>query len=116
LHFTLRSQAQKADGTGMNKRNRVRFKTDLTVKVTCLTPPGTSTKGRLANLSAHGLSLILRHELAAGSAVKVEWDNAYFVGELVYCQPYGDEFLAGLEVEDSVYDTARAVLSSKNVM
>jgi c-di-GMP-binding flagellar brake protein YcgR len=100
----------------MNRRNRVRFKTDLTVKVTCLNPPGTSTKGRLADLSAHGFSLILRRELAAGSAVQVEWDNADFVGELIYCQPYGDEFLAGVEVEDSVYDTARAALSSKNVM
>lgn len=100
----------------MNRRNRVRFKTDMTVTVTCLNPPGTSAKGRLANLSAHGLSLILRRELAAGSAVKVEWENADFVGELVYCQPYGDEFLAGVEVEDPVYDTAKAALTGKHVM
>jgi hypothetical protein len=100
----------------MNRRNRVRFKTDLSVKVTCLNPQGTSTKGRLANLSAHGLSLILQRELAAGSSVKVEWDKADFVGELVYCQPYGDEFLAGLEVEAAVYDTAKAALSGKSLM
>jgi hypothetical protein len=64
-------------------------------------------RARLADLSVHGLSLILKEELPAASLVKVEWGTATFVGELVYCRPHGSEFLAGLRVEDPVYETAR---------
>ena len=39
--------------------------------------------------------------------VRVEWGTETFMGELVYCQSRGDEFLIGLKVEDSVYETAR---------
>ena len=76
----------------------------MTVKVTCLQYPGHSHRGRLVNLSAHGLSLILGNELPTGAAAKVEWGSACFVGEIVYCQPYRQEFLLGLSVDDPVYD------------
>jgi len=66
-----------------------------------------SCKARLADLSVHGLSLILKEKLPVPSVVRVEWGTVTFVGELVYCQPHGQEFLAGLKVEDSVYETAR---------
>lgn len=92
----------------MNRRNRLRFVTDLTVKVTCLQYPAHSHKGRLANLSAHGLSLILGDQLPTGIAAKVEWGSADFVGEIVYCQPYGQEFLLGLSVDDPVYDATKS--------
>jgi hypothetical protein len=95
-------------------RSRVRFKTDITAKVTCLNSPGPSIKGRLANLSAHGLSLILSRELPAGSAVRVEWGNTKFMGEVIYCLPYKDEFLVGLRVEDPVYDSGKASQSERN--
>jgi len=93
----------------MNKRERLRFKTDITVQVTCLDYPGASIKGRLADLSAHGLSLILDRELAAGSAIRVEWGETALVGESVYCQPRGREFLIGLKVNDPVYDARKPV-------
>jgi hypothetical protein len=59
----------------------------------------------------HGLRLILKDKLPVGSSVKVEWKSAIFVGELIYCQPHGREFLAGLKVEDSVYETAKKYVS-----
>jgi hypothetical protein len=91
----------------MNKRNRTRFKTDLTVTVRCLDSLSESYKARLADLSVHGLRLILKEKLPPASLVKVEWGTATFTGELVYCYPHGSEFLAGLKVEDPVYETAR---------
>jgi hypothetical protein len=66
-----------------------------------------SCKARLADLSVHGLSLIIKEKLPPASVVKVEWGIVQFVGELVYCQPRGNEFLAGLKVDDPVYETAR---------
>jgi hypothetical protein len=80
----------------------------MTVKVTCLQNPGHCQKGRLANLSAHGLSLILSDGLPTGAAAKVEWGSANFVGEIIYCQPYLQEFLLGLRVDDPVYDATKS--------
>ncbi len=95
----------------MNRRSRTRFKTDLTVNVTCPDLPGSSVKARLADLSVHGLSLIINEELNVGSLLKVEWGNVTFMGELIYCQPHGQEFLVGLKVEDPVYETAKKYAS-----
>jgi hypothetical protein len=80
----------------------------MTVKVTCLQTPDRSQKGRLANLSAHGLSLILSSELPTGTVAKVEWGSTNFVGEIIYCQPYLQEFLLGLRVNDPVYDATKS--------
>jgi hypothetical protein len=95
----------------MNRRSRTRFKTDLTVNVTCPDLPGSTIKARLADLSVHGLSLILSEELNIGSLLKVEWGTVTFMGELIYCQPHGQEFLVGLKVEDPVYETAKKYAS-----
>ncbi len=100
----------------MNKRSRVRFISDIPVKVTSLTPPGPPIKGRLANLSAHGLSVIVTRELPPASTIKVEWGEYEFIGELIYCQPHGKEFMAGLTVEAPVYDTKKPAAASKSLM
>jgi hypothetical protein len=91
----------------MNRRSRTRFKTDLTVFATSPDLPDVPIKARLADLSVHGLSLILNKQLRVGSIVRVEWGSANFIGELIHCQPQGKEFLVGLKVEDSVYETAK---------
>ena len=91
----------------MNRRSRTRFKTDLTVKVSCADFHIGNGKARLADLSVHGLSLIIEEKLPSASEVKVEWGTVTFMGELVYCQPHGHEFLIGLKVDDPVYETAR---------
>jgi hypothetical protein len=95
----------------MNRRSRTRFRTDLTVNVICSDLPGGSIKARLANLSVHGLSLILSKKLHVGSMARVEWGSDAFVGEVVYCQSHGKEILVGLKVEDSVYETAKKYAS-----
>ena len=94
----------QADGIRMNRRSRLRFKTDITVTITLLEQPGGTAKGRLKNLSAHGLSVILGEQLAPDSFVKVEWGNKGFNGRLIYCKQEGKEFLTGFEVSDHVYD------------
>lgn len=91
----------------MNRRSRTRFRTDLTANVTCSELPGGHCRARLADLSVHGLSLILHDKLPVATIVKVEWGTATFMGEVIYCKPHGREILIGLKVEDSVYETAR---------
>lgn len=91
----------------MNRRNRARFKTDMTARVTCPELGSGPIKGRLADLSVHGISLILKRELPVGARVKVEWGSATYEGELIHCRARGDEFIAGLKVDDPVYATTR---------
>jgi hypothetical protein len=95
----------------MNRRSRTRFKTDLTAVVTCSDLPDMPAKARLANLSVHGISLILNRKLHVGSLAKVEWGNVTFMGEVVYCKPHGNEVLVGLKVDDPVYETAKKYAS-----
>ena len=92
----------------MNRRNRLRFSTDMIATVTGVNEPDVSIKGRLANLSAHGVSLILPDELPSGIAVNVEWGESRVRGRLVYCQLYGNEYRAGVQVEDPIYDATLA--------
>ncbi len=92
----------------MNRRNRLRFSTDMIATITSVDDPDISMKGRLQNLSAHGLSLIVPGEIPTGIIVKVEWGTFHVQGQLLYCQPYGKEYRAGLEVEDSIYDATFA--------
>ena len=92
----------------MNRRNRTRFKTDITVNLTCHEiNKSYKGKARLADLSAYGLSLILKDDLPIGTTVKVEWGQSVRDGELIYCKPHGREFLAGFKVEDPVYEITR---------
>jgi hypothetical protein len=79
----------------------------LTANVTCHEFPEYSARARLANISVHGLSLILDRKLHVGSTAKVEWGSTTFTGEVVYCQPHGNEVLVGLKVDDPVYETAK---------
>ena len=95
----------------MNRRNRTRFRTDLTANVTCNDLSDSSAKARLANISVHGLSLILNKKLSVGSLAKVEWGSVTFVGEVVYCKPHGKEVIVGLKVDDPVYETAKKYAS-----
>lgn len=79
--------------------------------ITSVDEPGILMKGRLANLSAHGISLIVPGNLFSGSTVKVEWGTSQVIGRIVYCQPYGNEYRTGLQVKDPIYD---ASLAQKN--
>ncbi|MEJ2110101.1 MAG: PilZ domain-containing protein [Acidobacteriota bacterium] len=90
----------------MNRRNRLRFSTDMIATITGVDEPGISLKGRLANVSAHGLSLIVSSRIPTGIPVKVEWGTSRVVGDLVYCKPYGEEYRAGVQVDDPIYDAA----------
>ena len=76
--------------------------------ITGVDDPDISMKGRLQNLSAHGISLIVPGEIPSGIPVRVEWGTFHVQGQLVYCKPYGKEYRAGLEIEDSIYDATLA--------
>lgn len=98
-----------ADGNYMNRRDRLRFSTDMIATVTGIDEPEISCKGRLANVSAHGLSLILSDSIPSGIAVKVQWGTSLVIGQLLYCELYKDEYRAGVQVQDPIYDSAHTL-------
>jgi len=98
----------------MNRRSRLRFRTDISVTVTLFEQPGVSFKGRLKNLSAHGLSVILSEELPPNSCARIEWGDASFDGRWIYCERQRSEFLVGFEVAGHVYDARQKTLIEEN--
>jgi hypothetical protein len=87
------------------RRREIRFEIDQPVTVSNLEHRGTPLEGRLANVSANGIRLMLYRKLDPGTMVKVEWGNTLLLGEIIYCKAEGSEFAAGLELEDALYET-----------
>ena len=105
------------DLSGMEHRRREpRFEIDQPVTVKNLEQPGPVILGHLLNFSAQGTRILLEHEISPGTLVKVEWGGTILLGEVVYCQPQGSEFAAGLELEDALYETESflAMLETKS--
>jgi hypothetical protein len=83
------------------------------VTITGVDDPDVSMKGRIANLSAHGLSLILPGKVPSDITVNAEWGEYHVQGRLIYCRPYGNEYRVGLQVEDPIYEHTLAVKNGK---
>jgi hypothetical protein len=94
-----------ADVTNMEYRRREpRFETDQLVSVTNLEQPGLPVLGRLVNFSARGTKMRLSSEIRPGTMVKVDLGGTILLGEIIYCKSQGQEFAAGMELEDALYE------------
>ena len=56
--------------------------------------------GRVTDFSEHGFRLSVHESLPIRSLVRIEWHGVLLLGEVTYCRPEGDEFVAGCEVEE----------------
>ena len=57
----------------------------------------------MVNFSGTGLGLLLESGIPPGTAVKVETEDILLLGEIMYCDPRGDKFTAGLELQHALY-------------
>ena len=80
----------------------------MVATITGIDEPGVSAKGRLSNLSAHGLSLIVPGAVPTGITASVEWGQSRINGKIVYCRFHGNEFRVGLAVDGPIYDATLA--------
>ena len=94
----------------MDHRRFPRYEADEGVRIICLTQPRDTFAGRLENISPFGVRLACPRNLPVGSLIKVELDEAILLGEVIYCQSQGQEYLTGLEVEEIVYQAELAVV------
>ena len=92
----------------MDLRRHPRFQTDEELKVTLLDRPQDSLVGKLQDASDFGVGITLTQELAVGLLVRVEWSDTLLLGEVIHCQRQGDEFIAGIEVDEVIDKTMLA--------
>ena len=97
----MRSKVRRdrADKEFMEQRAEARFAIDQSVAVIVLGGKEIREKAHVRNVSPAGLQLISDRVIPAGSAIKIELDNALALGELMYCVAEGDHSVLGVKLE-----------------
>jgi hypothetical protein len=54
---------------------------------------------QIADISGHGMALLLPSPVPPGSAIKIEFGDALVLGEISYCTPRDGGYRAGLVVK-----------------
>lgn len=60
------------------------------------------TRLRILNVSSRGIQITLDERVEPATTVEIEAGDACFLGEVIYCEPLGDGFVAGVEVEHAL--------------
>ena len=87
------------DTADMDLRRFPRFDANQEVKITLRNQPMSPIVGRVLDFSEHGVRLSVHERLPVRSLVQIEWRGTVLLGEVTYCRPAEDEFVAGCEVE-----------------
>ena len=94
----------------MDKRRQSRISRDEPVTVTVLGADAMRHDARFSartrNLSGRGLVLDMPHPPPIGAALKIQVADTILLGEVVYCQPQGDSYKVGVELDQVVNDIA----------
>ena len=86
----------------MNQRLEARIPADRAVAVTLLGDIETTLKARVKDMSGRGIGLELEHAVSAGTALRIELDDALMLGEVVYCRRDGASFTMGVRLEQAL--------------
>lgn len=91
----------------MNQRRETRVQANhvqanQSVAITLFGEPDIRLWGRIRNISGRGIGLEMEGPVAAGTALKVELDDALLLGEVIYCRPDESVFYVGVELEHAL--------------
>lgn len=89
----------------MELRREPRFETPQPVRLTVLGDQQTELFGNVVNLSGTGMRLIVNGAIPQGTAVKLELEERLLLAEVCYCEPMGDDYAVGLNLEQSLVHT-----------
>lgn len=85
------------------RRKEPRLITSTPVTITVLgTPPQDPICGQLLNISGSGMLLRLPQAVPANSPVKIEGNDALFLGEVCRCDSDADRYLVAVQVRHSL--------------
>jgi hypothetical protein len=88
----------------MDLRTENRVPVQRPVKLTVLGDQPQEFEAFLNNVSGRGLRVVVDAPVAPDSAVRVDLDDSMILGEVCYCEPCGNQWALGLEMEQSLSD------------
>lgn len=91
-----------ADMMPMKERREPRFEIDQSIWITVFGEPDIQLPARIVNVSGRGIGLAMDGPVAAGSALKLEWEDTLLLGEVIYCRQDRESFYLGIELEQSL--------------
>lgn len=94
------SGAPRPDGQRPDRRKEIRAPLNTPVWLRVLTYSSPVIEGRIVNISKHGMKLHLPQRLAPGVAVQLRMGGKIVLAEVRHCSAIGDEFQAGVEIQD----------------
>ena len=87
-----------------NRRKFPRFPTDELVAVTLLGTLPIKMTGRVVDLSAKGLRLVLKEEVATSTPIRVDGFNTMLLGEVCYCRFEDGGWQTGVMLEHFIWN------------
>lgn len=101
-HISLNFPSLPADMLIMNQRREPRFETDQSIWITLFGEPDIRLPARIKNVSPRGVGLALQGPVAIGVALKIELDDGFLLGEVIYCREDEDSYYVGVELEQAL--------------
>ena len=92
------------------------LKADSPVQVTVLDETGAVSSGRVTQSSSEIVDLLVEKPANPGAAVKLEGDDALFLGEVSSCRPEGSSFVMTVELHHALYNTRELALLAKRLL
>jgi hypothetical protein len=83
----------------MDKRSEPRCAVDETVAITTLGSSSFRQRGWVKNVSANGLGVLVKTEIPAGTAVRVDCEDAILLGEAMFCRSMEEGYFVGVQLE-----------------
>ena len=83
----------------MDQRREPRFAANQSITVKLLGKDARTENATVRNASSRGLAITLPNPIAPATALKIEFEDSFVLGEAVYCRPESDSYLVGVELD-----------------
>jgi c-di-GMP-binding flagellar brake protein YcgR len=83
----------------MERRREPRISSSQLVWLTVLGENEVRCRATTIDLSGRGMKLMVAWRLSQDAAVKIEIDDALYLGEICYCRPENGGFMIGIEID-----------------
>jgi hypothetical protein len=87
----------------MDQRCEPRFAADQSVTITALGENQFRQTAKVRNASGSGLGLVVETEISPGTALRIEWEDAFVLGEVMYCRPMENGHFVGVQLEQMLH-------------
>src|SRR5258708_8215315 len=83
----------------MERRREARIPSNQSVWLTVLGENEVRCRATTVDISGHGIKLMVAWKFPQDAAVKIEFDDELFLGEVCYCRPESGGFIMGIEID-----------------